>query len=278
VPVTVNPTPVIHLVNSDTALCSGSSTAIAVHASTGGTFSWADTASSSIITGQSAGSSTGKTLLLSQALANSTHTQYGSVAYTLRFVSNATPGCPALPIPKSSVAVNPPPAGPSFTLAPATTGLCENTLNQNFSVKPSASTNNILRWEVLDSTVNGKIVHISTDSLNAIISLNQDTVKVIAVEEDASHSTRCPAASLPYTVTLNNTTQTNPTVIFDGTDYVCLDNQADSYQWGFDYINTYLADTIAGQTFQNLYLAPGSPRDEHYWVITKTGSCYSKNY
>ena len=195
---------------------------------------------------------------------------------------------------KATIIVKPLPTKPEIAIIsvpglPLTGQLCQNS-SQNFTATTS-STNSASHpsttEHILYSWSPGSNVELSTSENTLPVGQNAVArfpeggnyqIKVVnTVLEDIGCSNE---ATITVPVGVGN--ETFNKVIYNGTDFVCLNNTVDSYQWGYDDrdLQPHLYTTAEAPflTAQNLN-RPGSDRDTRFvWVITKTGNCYTKTY
>jgi gliding motility-associated-like protein len=150
--VTVNPKPVMTTAAADT-VCSQSSTAINLTATTASTFTWTVGTITGGITGASAGSGSA----INQVLTNPSNSAAGTVQYIVTPTST-TGGCPGTPI-NITVTVNPKPV---MTTPPATS-ICNG---GNPNIPLSASTASTFSWTI--GTVTGGITGATAGSGSVI--------------------------------------------------------------------------------------------------------------
>ncbi|HRH49205.1 MAG TPA: T9SS type A sorting domain-containing protein, partial [Panacibacter sp.] len=178
-----------------------------------------------------------------------------------------------------NIIVNPRPITPVFTVSPGNT-LCNNTLNQNFSVK-SDTKSVVFDWY---SSANGRIVsqYRSTpptnvpDGSNAIISFYNGLTDTITVK--ATDTTSKCYKSLTSVIYLNAPAIDSAGVIYNGSDFVCLLNTPNTYLWGFDNLDLK-GTSIPAEVEQNYFLPSPEFTKKYYWVTTTDASgCFTKNY
>ncbi len=73
--------------------------------------------------------------------------------------------------------------------------------------------------------------------------------------------------------------QPQPVILNQGDILVSLDNQADSYQWGYDLKSTLEPVFLESEVFQD-YFAQNTfdTTQRYYWVQTFYGECYTRTY
>jgi len=82
-----------------------------------------------------------------------------------------------------------------------------------------------------------------------------------------------------FAVTVGADVSASPQVIFYAPDeLVCMDNTADSYQWGYDDRETLDSFSISGALNQDYFIAAPDFANKYYWVITTHNGCSQKTY
>jgi hypothetical protein len=166
--------------------------------------------------------------------------------------------------------VNPRPLAPAITTT-AASPVCIGTLYQNFSVNnPSDST--LYQW----GAINAKVWAQSNNGQNALINFpNAGNAQIMLT---ASFLGSPCLSSDSLSVDINNTGNSYPSLFYFLYHFVCLPNNLDAYQWGYDDVATLEATTLIGEINQD-YLEP-NPDYEHkyYWVNTSYDGCIQKTY
>ncbi len=81
-----------------------------------------------------------------------------------------------------------------------------------------------------------------------------------------------------FGVIVGNTVAGMPNVIYFNHDFICEQNTADSYQWGYDDKATLDSTNIDGETNQNYTNAAPDFLHRYYWVIINLNGCLQKIY
>ena len=275
--VTVNPTPVVTNTITTETICNTNSTAFALTASTPSSFSWTLGPVGGGITGEAAGS--GSSII--QTLINPSNNAAGSVVYSVTPTST-TGSCKGSAV-NFTVTVNPTPASPVITVAPANT-LCQFTNNQNFAATQTGYGNDIKwGWQVFTgASVRGAnifdSIHSSTGrSIISFPDAGQVRVRVI----DTINATKCYSfTDMVFTITQTpSSASLNDPVYYYGENLSIGLNTASQYQWGYDSVLNLNTVVLNGQTQQNYFVNPLDTAHVSYWVIaTGSNGCYSKNY
>jgi hypothetical protein len=273
--VTVNPLPTITN-NPSLTLCSRNNTSLRLTASVPSTYSWTLGSVTGGITGASAGNGDS----IRNILVNPGNATAGTVEY--RVTPRSTPQNCVGPTFSILATVNPLPVAPAIT---GPTGpLCQFTLNQLFSANsPSPAVQ--YAWSATGASINAQTAATTVPATgtpggqNAIVSFRNSGAATIAVRATYT-ATGCVSDSTPRTITVTTGTAADTAkVVYNGTDFIALNNTVTKYQWGYDSVNLAPV-TIAGETFQN-YSRPGAMSETAkfaFWVRTEKGSCQTKNY
>jgi hypothetical protein len=126
------------------------------------------------------------------------------------------------------------------------------------------------------SATNASVFAVGSTSQYALIDFDTAGTAVVTV---AYHVTPYGCTgSASYTVTVGPGAITDtPQVVYNYGVIECLDNTVDSYQWGYDDIDTLNSTTLPGQTLQFLVM-PTLDVNKLYWVIISKGGCTQKIY
>jgi hypothetical protein len=185
-----------------------------------------------------------------------------------------------------NIIVNPTPSKPVVTVAPASP-LCQYTYNQNFtatstSVPPTGGIT--WGWEKIPSntTLDTTTIifdHSQTDTGRSIISFPVSGTITVRIFDTIS-ATKCfNSTDTVFKITPVSSDELSSAVYFtNGNNLVCALNTPTSYQWGYDLVPKLIADTAQSQTEQNWTVGSLNYPAYAYWVITSNGSCYTKNY
>ena len=259
VTVVVNAKPVLSSASSDT-VCSGTSfTYVPVSATTGATISWSRAAVAGISPATNSGISTiNETLIDSNSFIT-------NVVYTFALSAN---GCNDTENVRFTVV-------PSTGVANITTSspinVCEGTMYQNFGTStllPSASS---YTW----TAVNADIYTVGSTGQNVLV--NFPTAGNAIITLNARISSHC-SVNDTFAVTVGSSSFTAADVIYYGYQFIYTDNTADTYQWGYDNVNTLDSTLIPGATFQSYPNSLPDFTDNAYWVIVTKSGCSQKIY
>ena len=82
--------------------------------------------------------------------------------------------------------------------------------------------------------------------------------------------------SLMYRISGNESP--NPQVVYYQPEFICKDNTADNYQWGYDDVTTLDSTLLYGMVNQNYYNQFPDFKKYNYWVLTYHDGCLQKSY
>lgn len=189
------------------------------------------------------------------------------VYYVYRLTIN---GCTNLGTQTVKLTVKPtPPAPPITTFSPNV--LCTGTQFQNFgSTMPDSKVHNV--W----SATGADIFSVSNYGQNCVVNFNNPGTAVITLTANVI-GYNCPISS-SYTVNVNSSVAPHPEVVYYNNQFICLSNDNDSYQWGYDDAATLMSTTLTGEINQNYNNSNPDFNNKHYWVLTKMGDCWQKSY
>jgi len=201
-----------------------------------------------------------------------TVTNSGLSPITVDYLYRLTIGdCPNLYYQTLKVAVNPTPPAPGITTTtPAS--VCANTLYQNF-MGSSPGANIDYTWSVS----NGTIFATGANHQNALVNFFTAGNAVVTLTANVNGFSCTSRNSIDVNVT-NNQADVVPVVIYNNGQFICLQNNNDSYQWGYDDLTTLLSTVLNGEINQNYDNSNPDLYHKHYWVITNTGGCMQKAY
>ena len=259
VTVVVNPTPILSSASTDT-VCSGSAFVYAASsATTGTTISWTRAAVAGISPATNAGSGS-----IVESLTDST-SSIVNVVYTFLLTAN---GCSATRDVTISVV---PQTGVTTISTSSPVSVCQGTMYQNFgasSLLPAASS---YTW----GAINADIWTVGSTGQYALVNFPNSGNAWITL--NARISSHC-SVNDTFAVTVGSSSFTAADVIYYGYQFVYNDNTADTYQWGYDNVNTLDSTMIPGAHFQSYPNSLPDFADNAYWVIVTKGGCSQKIY
>jgi len=152
------------------------------------------------------------------------------------------------------------------------TPLCANSLFRNFGVESPAPSGIVYSW----SATNAQIYDTSSSGQYAIVSFHNPGTAVIYMSS-VILSSGC-AITDSFVTTIGTDTAVNTRVQYYLSEFVCTDNTADNYQWGYDYINTKDSTILHGETSQAYFNPDPDTLSKNYWVMSNKGGCWQKTY
>jgi len=170
-----------------------------------------------------------------------------------------------------TLTLNPaPPVLPITTHSPSS--LCASTMYQNFgtSAVPPAGQN--YHW----TATNAVVWATGQDKQYALINFNTPGTAVVTLQSNVT-GIGCITNS-SFTVNVGTNMSDHPQVVYFDKQFICLQADEDSYQWGYDDGITLDSTILVGEKNPN-YFNNGADLDHrHYWVITMKNGCMQKTY
>jgi uncharacterized protein YjdB len=151
--------------------------------------------------------------------------------------------------------------------------LCANTQYRNFGAALPPAAGISYEW----SAVNAEVYAQSAGGRqNALISFPYAGTAVVRLTTQIT-STGCFVVD-SFTATIKTDSAFTPDVKYYAGELICTDNEATSYQWGYDDAVTLDSTAIRGAYQQAYYLPNPDFANKRYWVIVNHGGCYQKVY
>lgn len=263
VSVSVSPTPHLTSPLFDT-ICSGSQFVYLLTTNTAAASTTA-TWSRAAVAGISPASNTG-TGNISETLTGVPPLAYNVVyVYTLNWT-----GCPTH-TEEVNLQVQPTPAAPQITThSPA--DVCTRTLDQNFGAATVPPAGVTYTW-----TATGAQVWATGNTRQySLVNFTEPGDAVVYLLASIS-GYQC-ATKDSFKVAVGNGLSDLPEVIYFNGDFVCLSNDQESYQWGWDDRGTLDSAMFVNETNQNFREANPDFTNKYYWVITTRNGCMQKSY
>lgn len=167
------------------------------------------------------------------------------------------------------VKVNPAPAGMKITTHPDPM-LCSHSLFHNFGAKEPAPTGMRYTWTAVNATIyasKGQYCLVNfPDSGEATVILSVSELTTSCSGKD----------SLRFHISEH--VAPDNSVIYSAPEFICSDNSADKYQWGYDDERTLDSTLLPGMTNQNYYDPAPDFTTRYFWVITNHNGCQQKTY
>lgn len=247
-PVSINPLPDAGTISGTTTLCAGASGAL----------------SNSVAGGVWSGSS--GSIAIVDAAGTVTGVASGTVVITYTY-SNS---CGAA-MTSSSLTINPLPGQVHITTHPDSV-MCGNSPFQNFGADIPAGKGIQYTW----FAENASVYATSADRQYCLVNFGRQGQSMVKLSA-RSLSTGCASAdSLRFSVSAEERTAT--VVIYYSPEFICKDNTAESFQWGYDDAYTLDSVLLPGMVNQNYQNASPDFSLKHYWVLTRHNNCLQKSY
>lgn len=160
---------------------------------------------------------------------------------------------------------------PSITVHPDSV-VCLNSMYVNFGATSDTLPGTTYTWTV----VNADIYATAANGRNILVNFTNPGSSVIKLTTQIT-STGCFAVD-SFTVLVSNDSVRVPEVKYYANELICTDNTSDSYQWGYDDVNTLDSTIIRGANQQSYYLPTPDFANRRYWVIAEFGGCFQKVY
>lgn len=150
------------------------------------------------------------------------------------------------------------------------TVLCSNSLFHNFGAKEPATTGVRYTWTAVNATVfasSGQysLIHFpAAGPATVVLSASQATTSCVTRDSIRFH--------------ISEEAAPNTSVTYYMPEFVCTDNSADKYQWGYDDINTLDSTLLPGMVNQSYSDPDADFANRCYWVITTHNGCMQKAY
>ena len=259
--VTVHPTPTLSTPTGPFAICSGQTFYYSAESLTPTTtFTWARTA----ITGILPATASDTVGSISETLTNSLMTP-GYVTYLFTLSAYGCSHNEAV-----DLTVNAKPDAAVITTA--VSDVCDNTFYQNFGAATNPPSYETYAWSATGAT----IVTAGSDGQYSLVNFTTagDATVTLTVTID---STGCNNSS-SFVVHVGTSDGTQPNVIYSFGEFICLENDVTSYQWGYDNKQTLDSTILVGQINQSYANSNPDTVHNYYWVIANQGGCQRKAY
>lgn len=256
--VTVHPTPLLSTPTTPPAVCSGLPVGYMPGSNTSAAmYTWSHGTAAGIL--PATGSGSGE---ITEVLTNTTSST-DSIIYVYTLTAY---GCAHSEDVLIKVRTSPPPPVIS-TASPGS--LCDSTMYQNFGAAP-ATVNETFAWSATGADV------VSQNGQFCIVNFTTPGTAIVTLTATIDSSGCASAAS--YTVSVGTAVAAQPYVIYAGGQFICLENDVTSYQWGYDSKATLDSTILVGEI--NQAYVNGSPDTLHnyFWVMTTHDNCSNKAY
>lgn len=150
--------------------------------------------------------------------------------------------------------------------------VCLNSMYVNFGAFSDTTAGTTYIW----TATNADIYATAANGRNILVNFSYPGTAVIRLTTQIT-STGCFAVD-SFIVSVSNDSVRTPEVKYYANELICTDNTADSYQWGYDDVNTLDSTIIYGANQQAYYLPVPDFTNRRYWVIAEFGGCLQKVY
>ncbi|MCW3092367.1 MAG: hypothetical protein JWP81_3436 [Ferruginibacter sp.] len=183
------------------------------------------------------------------------------------------------------------PSRPQIAMMPATLQLCQRS-SQNFSasIANSYSNTSTVNDVLFTWTTNANLIATNSPQQskgkNAVVQFPGAGPYQIKVIDSVLERNGCVNDTTITIGPLGAAGATPNTIIYNGIDFVCLNNNVnpaiDGYQWGYDtkalLSNNYTTGDAPFVTAQNLTRPISDTATRYVWVLTRSGTCFTKTY
>jgi len=150
---------------------------------------------------------------------------------------------------------------------------CYNTEYQNFGTEVAAPSGVSYIW----TANNASLYAVGAGNQYCLVSFPEEGTGVVVLTA-INMGEGCRSID-SFIVNVGSGESPLPGVAFyGGNELVCLDNTANSYQWGYDNRITLDSSIIAGELNQDYFIDSPDFANRYYWVMTMHGECLQKTY
>ena len=165
--------------------------------------------------------------------------------------------------------LNPKPAAVQITTA--VTNVCDSTLYQNFGASNPAPGYESYAWSATGATI--VFGSMGQYSLVDFTTPGSATVTLtVTIDSTGCNNTYSDV------VTVGASAGEQPVVIYSFGEFICLQNDVISYQWGYDNKVTLDSTILIGQVNQSYANSNPDTVHNYYWVMTDKSGCMKKAY
>ncbi len=173
----------------------------------------------------------------------------------------------------STITINPLPAVPVIGLS-AAASVCDSVFFQNFGAATLPPSGVRYSW----SAVNAMISDTGSTTQYALVNFKNPGVAVITLTSTGMNN-GCKQNSAAFSVNVGtDRADVPPEVIYFTKSFVCLQNDEEAYQWGYDDATTLAPTTIQGETNQDYVISNPDQVNNKYWVKVTHNGCTQKAY
>jgi len=260
VTVTIRPIPRLSSATADTVCSGGDLSYTPASLTTGVTYTWSRSAVSGIAPATGTGSGA-----INEVLVNSTSAPI-EVVYLYALTAGGCTSSRDL-----DVLVTPAPVSPTITTQSPST-VCSNTLFQNFGASVALGSGYSYTW----SAINADIWDMGSTGQYCLVNFNNPG-NALVILKTAISGINC-VVNDTVTVNVGTSVSTSAPVIYFDEQFAYMDNNTDTYQWGYDNLSTLDSTLIPGATYQTYPDSNPDFIDNAYWVITTYNGCMEKTY
>jgi hypothetical protein len=181
-------------------------------------------------------------------------------------------GCTNVYPEEVDVLINPAPNLAPGIITNGSNSPCSNTLFQTFGAATPPPAGETYSWTASNATVYAT----SPNEQYAYVNFYGPGMSEVFLH-GRINATGCTAI-VGFLVNVGTGVSDNPQVIYFQGQFVALENDEDSYQWGYDNATTFAPTVISGATQQNYYDPNPDFVHNRYWVITIHNGCINKTY
>jgi sugar lactone lactonase YvrE len=263
--ITVNPLPSLSSSATPNDLCSGALfTYTSASATPGTSFAWSRPAISGISNPASHGLGNPSEILYNSS---------GAPVLVTYFDTLSAFGC--INVQTITFMLNPTPSAPTMDIKPnasSSTQICSTSTPLDFGSSNAAPSGSSYIW-----SVNNAIIYsYGSGNQNCLVSFPYTGTSYVTLTT-RNNLTYC-TSSVSDTLFVANVFSSNDTVIYYNSEFVCLNNIVNSYQWGYDAKNTLSSLSFPGEINQNYYNPNPDLLNYYYWVIISHAGCSQKIY
>lgn len=190
------------------------------------------------------------------------------VTYKYRVTAN---GCTNLRDYSVKVLLNPGPDLPSISTN-GSTAPCAATMFQTFGAGAPPASGVTFDWYAFNASVWAS----TADNQFTYVNFNNAGWSYVRLRGEIK-ATGCTSYDSIF-VNVGTGIADQPKVIRYEGQFICLQSDMYSYQWGYDDAATFASVTVQGATQQNWYFPNADLQKYRYWVITERNGCKQKSY
>jgi hypothetical protein len=191
-----------------------------------------------------------------------------TTVYNYRLTAN---GCVNNNVQRLIVTVNGTP--PTVNIVTATpSGICSQSLYQNFGASVPAPENVRYDWKGFNAAIHS----VNSTRQFALVSFLQTGTAYVEITSTVLSTGCITKNSLQFDVYPG--IADNPRVVYYNGQFVCLQTDVDSYQWGYDDASTLTSVKLEGQVNEHYNNSNPDWKNKFYWVVITHNGCTSKSY